>query len=177
MGIEGFLGGINWSIPSWDLFIGLFFIIAVVLYGLALGRDRILVILLSIYIALAITSNLPFITERTAEKFGFGTVFVLKIVVFSAAVVFLFFLFSKIGFFSSFTQTASIFHVGMFSVLHVGLLISIILSFLPETAIETLASFTRTLFISDLAKFLWILAPIVAMFLVKKSSGETEIKS
>lgn len=170
--MQGFLGGINWSFPTWDLFIFIFFIVSVVLYGLALGRDRILAILFSIYISLAVVSNLPFINERTAEKFGFGPVFVLKICVFAAGVVGLFLLFSRMGLLSSFTENASFFHITIFSVLHVGLLISIILSFLPPDALESLASFTRTLFTSDMARFLWILAPIAAMLLVKPKTSE-----
>lgn len=170
--MQGFFGGINWSFPTWDLFIFIFFVVSVVLYGLALGRDRILAILFSIYISLAVASNLPFINERTAERFGFGPVFVLKLFVFAVGIVGLFLLFSRMGILSSFTENASIFHITIFSILHVGLLISIILSFLPPTAVESLAGFTRTLFTSEIARFLWILAPIGAMFLVKNKAPE-----
>ena len=44
-----FVTNINWAAPSWDLFIILFFIVAAFLYGLSLGRNRVIVILVSIY--------------------------------------------------------------------------------------------------------------------------------
>ena len=35
-----YLSNVNWLEPSWDLFIILFFVIASLMYGLSLGRDR-----------------------------------------------------------------------------------------------------------------------------------------
>jgi hypothetical protein len=164
----GLLANINWSVPTWDLFILLFFITAGILYGFTLGRARVLFILMSLYIGLAVASNLPFITEKTSQRFGLGSVSALRIIVFAACVVGLFILFTRLGALSSFSGQTSIFHIILFSFLHVGLLISIILSFLPETAVVSLAPLTKNVFTSDMGKFLWILAPIGAMFLVKK---------
>lgn len=172
--MEGFLGGVNWSFPTWDMFILLFFVISVILYGIVLGRNRILVILFSIYISLAITSNLPYINDTISEKFGFGPVSVMKIAVFSASIIILYVLFSKMGFLSSFSEKASLFHIAIFSFLHVGLLISTILSFLPPTALLSLSDFTRTLFTDDLARFIWIIAPLAAMFMIKPEETEDD---
>lgn len=174
MATQNLLGNLNWAMPSWDLFILLFFGIGVVLYGFSLGRERVLTILISIYIGLAIVSNLPYITEDVSRKFGFGPVFVLKIIVFTVSVVGLFFLFNRIGALASLSKKSPISHVILFSVLHTGLLISVILSFLPSSIKASLAPFTQALFISDLARFLWILAPIVAMFLLKKTEPKVE---
>ena len=58
---------LNWLQPTWDLFIILFFLIAALVYGIALGRDRILVIMVSIYMALAVVNYIPFINEFTAN--------------------------------------------------------------------------------------------------------------
>jgi len=167
----GLLASVNWSAPTWDLFILLFFITAGILYGFTLGRARVLFILMSLYIGLAISSNLPFITEKNSQRFGLNSVSALRIIVFAACVVGLFLLFTRIGALSTFSAEAGLAHVILFSFLHVGLLISIILSFLPETFIASLGPLTKTLFTSDLANFLWILAPIAAMFLVKKEQS------
>src|SRR5512143_4108673 len=70
------VAGINWAAPTWDLFIVLFFVVTVFLYGLSLGRDRIIVILVSIYMALAVVSNAPYIgslrtTDNSDQYFAF----------------------------------------------------------------------------------------------------------
>src|SRR3990167_1770098 len=62
-----FLQSINWAAPTWDLFIVLFFIVTVFLYGMSLGRDRIIVILVSIYMALAVVSNAPFLGKMSQD--------------------------------------------------------------------------------------------------------------
>lgn len=161
------LGGVNWSLPSWDLFIYVFLIASVVFYGAALGRNRILVTLISLYISLAITSNLPFLTEDISKQFSFGPVFVLKIFVFGLSMIVLYSLFMKLRLLSSIREKANIVHVSIFSVLHVGLIISVVLSFIPDETLSIFSDLTKMLFVSDLARFLWILAPIAAMFLIQ----------
>ncbi len=60
----------------------------------------------------------------------------------------------------------------LFSFLHVGLLISVALSYLPPEAGERLAPFTRDVFISDPGKFFWIVAPVFAMMISKNKEIE-----
>lgn len=163
------LSQINWSVPSWDLFIYLFFVVAVILYGMALGRERVLSILISIYIGLAISSNLPFLNEKTAAKIGVSSVFTLKLLVFAAALVIGFYVFSRAGALVSLSAGSKITHIFIFSVCQVGLLVSVILSFLPTTVIDSFLPLTRQLFATELARFLWILAPLAAMFFAKRT--------
>jgi len=171
--VEAFLGGLNWSFPTWDMFIYIFFFASIILYGFILGRDRILIILFSIYIALAVSSNLPYVTEQISKKFGFGPVFVMRLFIFAGIVAGLYIMFSRIGLLSTFSETAGVFHVVIFSVLHIGLIISIVLSFVPQEALN-LSDFTKNLFLSDFAKFMWILAPLGAMFLVRHEPKEED---
>jgi hypothetical protein len=53
----------------------------------------------------------------------------------------------------------------MFSFLHVGLLVSVAFSFLPDSALGQFSSQTRMLFVSEPARFTWLVAPIVAMMI------------
>jgi len=165
--VQVLLGGINWSFPTWDLFIFMFFVASIVFYGVALGRNRILVILISLYISLAITSNLPYLNEQISKQFSFGPVFVLKLFVFGCSMIVLYSLFTRLNLLSSIREKANIIHVSILSILHIGLIISIILSFLPPETLNLFSSLTRIIFISDIARLLWILAPIVAMFLIQ----------
>ncbi len=53
------LAQLDWNNPSWDLFLVLFFLVGALLYGLSLGKDRIIAIMVSIYMAVAIIQVLP----------------------------------------------------------------------------------------------------------------------
>ena len=61
-----FFGHLDFSTPSWDVFLLLFFLIGSLLYGLTLGRDRIVVIMVSIYMGLAVVTNAPYIRDISA---------------------------------------------------------------------------------------------------------------
>ncbi len=166
--ITNLFNNINWTAPSWDLFIVIFFIVAAFLYCLSLGRNRILVILISVYIALALVNAFPF-SEKVIGQFRLGDTFVLKITLFAGIILILFFLLSRSALSSAMTtrRGGSWFQVLIFSFLHVGLLISLVLSFVPKEFVENLAPFTRKIFTTDTARFLWLLLPIVAMCLLK----------
>lgn len=171
---QSFVANIDWSKPTWDLFIILFFIIAALLYGLSLGRDRVLVILVSVYMALAVVNTAPYIGNYTAD-IGVDQFFVFRISAFVVVFIALFFLMSRSALLSTVASSDSAgswWQVLLFSLLHVGLLISITLSFLPATADDGLAPLTRTLFTSEGGRFFWIVAPIVAMVVIKGGASE-----
>ncbi len=157
---------INWLVPSWDLFILLFFIIASLLYGFSLGRERIMAILVAVYVALAIVKALPFTNDISAQ-IGIQKVFLFQIFSFLGAFVILFFFLSRSILLSSLerNQRGSWWQIFFFSFLHVGLIIAVILSFLPREAITALAPWTQQVFVSDVGYFVWIVAPVLAMML------------
>lgn len=161
---------LNFSNPSWDLFILIFFVVVSLLYGLTLGRDRIVVVLVSIYMALAVVQNAPFLKNFTATV-TLNQSFAFRITVFLGIFLILFFLLSHSGLVKILGQGSgrgSWWQVMLFSFLHVGLLLSVILSFLPEVARNELAPITKALFVSDMAKFVWIIAPILVMTIVRE---------
>lgn len=166
------LAGVTLSNPTWDLFIILFFVIAVFIYGISLGRDRNIIILIGIYMALAVVGSAPF--QILEEKFGaspIGQFVVLKTVLFLGTFIILFFLLSRSSLLKSmgFQMSGPWWHAFLFSVLHVGLLVSVTLSFLPGKAIERLAPITKLVFTSDFGRFAWIIAPILAMIVLPES--------
>jgi len=175
---QNFVATIDWAKPTWDLFIILFFIVAGFLYGLSLGRDRIVVILVSIYMALAVSTTAPYIGSLNAQ-FGIQNVFVFQISTFVFTFIILFLLLSRSALIRTIAvsdQSGSWWQVLIFSVLHVGLLVSITLSFLPDGAANVLSPLTRQIFASDLARFLWIISPILIMVLVKTDSKNKKFK-
>jgi hypothetical protein len=165
---------INWAAPSWDLFIILFFVVAAFIYGLSLGRDRIIIILVSIYMALAIVNTAPYLKSFSAE-ISYNNASVLKATVFVGIFVILFFLWSRNALLKTIgisggqgTWLQSI----LFSFFHVGLMLSILLSYLPQSTLGNISPGMRNLLISDPARFFWLVAPLLVMVLVKKKKEE-----
>jgi hypothetical protein len=166
--ITGYIANFDWNNPSWDLFIVLFFLIGAFLYGVSLGRDRIIVILVSIYIALALVHHTPFIgsTAEIAIEGGFA----FQLTAFLGLFLVLFFLLSR----SALSRTIAArdshgrwYQVFIFGIFHVGLMTSIVLSFLPAEFLDKFSWLTQQIFVSDIGKFFWLFAPLVAMGLTK----------
>ncbi|MFC1632841.1 hypothetical protein ACFL1U_01705 [Patescibacteria group bacterium] len=160
------MSSLNLSNPSWDLFIILFFVIAALLYGFSLGRDRIIVILISTYMALAVVTFAPFIGESITTSLGIEQLFAIRISAFVGVFVILFFLLSRSALLRTVARAdddGKWWQILLFSFLHVGLLISIVLSYLPPEFAERFTAAMRGFFISDTARFLWIVLPILAM--------------
>lgn len=175
---KSFVANINWAQPSWDLFIILFFIVAALLYGLSLGRDRVITILISVYMALAVVNFAPYIGSFTADV-GVSQFFVVRVSTFVVVFVALFFLMSRSALLATVAKsdsTGAWWQVLLFSFLHVGLLVSITLSFLPDTATANLAPITQRLFAQDNARFFWIVAPIISMILIRGGNSDKKYK-
>lgn len=173
-----FVSQINWSQPTWDLFIALIFIVATFIYGISLGRDRIIVILVSLYMSLAVVNAAPFLDllERQSQEV-LSKIFVFKITGFLGIFIVLFFFLSRSALLrtiASHDERGSWWQVVLFSILHVGLLTSVILSFIPHDAITRLAPLTQQIFTGHLGRFAWIIAPIIAMILVRKKDPKKD---
>ncbi len=162
------INNINWLNPSWDLFIVLFFIVASLIYGVSLGRDRIIVILVSIYMSLSIVNYVPYVSEFSAS-ISVNDAFALRVSVFIGIFILLFFFLSHSALLKTLGHGAAqgaLWQVMIFSFLQVGLLISVTLSFFPTELSNVLSGPTRAIFVSDQATTFWILAPVVAMALL-----------
>jgi len=145
------------------LIILLFFVISVLIYSFTLGRDRIVAILISTYLALAVTTNLPFMVELT-ELINRGGTFTFKISSFLIVFILLFFLLSRGSLIRGLSNfSGHWWQTILFSLLQVGLLTTIILSFLPDSTLVYFSDFTRIIFLSDLGRFCWIVLPILAL--------------
>jgi hypothetical protein len=169
-----FLLNLNWAAPSWDLFIILFFIVAAFLYGLSLGRNRVIVILVSIYMALAIVNTAPYLNDFSAE-INYNNASIFKFTLFVGLFIVLFFLLSRgalIRTIASSDSAGAWWQSIIFSFFHVGLILSILMSYLPQDMANHISEGMRNLFISDPAKFFWLVAPIFVMVLIRKKKNE-----
>ena len=158
---------IDWAHPTWDVILLVLFVLTAIIYIFALGRDRVVTILLSTYLALAVATNLPYQdTINTALKnsgfFAYQTsAFVLLFVV-------IFFFLSRSQLLQGiYVGGGSWWHILVFSLLQIGLLTSIILSFLPTQLLNQLAQSTRDIFLSDIGRFCWMILPILALIFIQ----------
>lgn len=168
--IIGFLTSLNWASPSWDIFILLFFVVGSLLYGLSLGRDRVLVILMSVYVALAVVTNSPPL-ESFQLSVNVSENAVMKITIFLGIFVVLFFLLARSGLLKTFGRSGapgSWWQTIVFSVLQVGLLISVTLNFLPHDMTAGLTETTKQIFMSENGRTAWLILPVLVMVIVPK---------
>lgn len=166
----GFLTSLNWANPNWDVFILLFFVVGALLYGLSLGRDRVIVILLSIYVALAIVSNAP---TLSGLQFSVNVTdsAVVRISIFLGIFVVLFFLVARSGLLRTIGRSGapgSWWQTIVFSILQVGLLISVTLNFLPKEMTAGLTDVTKQVFMSDRGRTAWLVLPMIIMAIAPK---------
>lgn len=161
---------IDWQNPSWDLFLAAFFVVGALLYGISLGKDKIIAILVSIYMALAVVNALPDFVLNIKVNDNFT----LQVTAFVSVFVVLFFLLSRSAILNSLDTSSQgkWWQVLIFSFLHVGLLVSVTLSFMPAPFVLKFSELTRFIFTNEWTNFGWIIAPIMAMIFFGRRGEE-----
>lgn len=167
---EDLVKAFNWNQPSWDLFIILFWLVASVIYAFSAGRGRILSILVSVYMAKLLVIEAPFLSKVVNQKLTIATASLQQLATFGVLFIILFFFLSKYGFKTAAegrSASSLIFGI-LFSVLQIGLLINIVISFMPPQVKSNLAPLIQTLFINGYASFVWLILPIIFLILLGK---------
>lgn len=160
--LQGLVRTFNWHSPSWDLFIILFWLVASVIYAFSAGRGRLLSILVSVYMAKLLVLEAPFLNALVNEKLNIVTASLQQLATFTALFLMLFFFLSKYGFRSSAEgrHPGSLLFGVLFAILQIGLLINIVIGFLPLSVQESFSPLVRFLFIQGHASFVWLLLPV-----------------
>ncbi len=166
----------NWGTPSWSLFILLAWVAISIVYSFATGRGRALSILLSIYVAKLLVLEAPFLTNALTKNFNLTLVSLQQLAAFVVIFLALFLFLGRFVFRTSADgrhMSSMVFGL-IFSFLQVGLLISIVLSFLPQPTQNSLEPLIQTLFVKNPASFIWLLAPMVYLILLGKFVGHRD---
>lgn len=168
MDIQSAINGISWTSPSWDLFIIIIIIAGVFLYSLSLGKDKVFVILTSSYISLVLVTKLPLIQEALGIQLG-GS-FINNAVLFIGGTLFLFFVLSNsaFAFVSDQEPNKSWFQTTALSFLQIGLMISVVVSFLAPEEIAALSDFIKFFFAGNQAQLFWLISPLIAITIFKR---------
>ncbi|OGD62136.1 hypothetical protein A2215_03845 [Candidatus Berkelbacteria bacterium RIFOXYA2_FULL_43_10] len=159
-------------LPTWDVFIGLIFIVGIA-YGLILRREKTITTLCSTYIGLVIaTSFSSYIfdffngNKVVANQIWIRSSASLSTVSIATLLLATFLVSGAINSTSSKAGDVSFFEVIVYSSLNIALILSAVLGFLPEEAragyLEA-SRFARILF--DL-KTLWVVLPPIALVIL-----------
>lgn len=173
--LRGFLTNFHIGAASgWDLFIILIFLIAVLLYGLFLGRNRIVILFLSSYFSWSIIKSVPWeslgvikwlsINQKPSSSF--------LVLAFIGLILVLYFLIPR-SVLSSVLRIrkrgdAYWWQLLLLAVVQVGFLVMAVFSFLPYKAIGDLAPLIKKVFIGEESQFVWVLLPILILILTKR---------
>ncbi|KKS44261.1 MAG: hypothetical protein UV48_C0014G0005 [Candidatus Azambacteria bacterium GW2011_GWA2_42_9] len=142
----------------------LFFFAAVFIYGVVVGRNRIIVLLLASYPATLINEYVPY-PKNFLNNLNIAQIIFLKSFIFFILIVFIFWIFKKSGF-SRKELNKKTGQVLFLSFINVGLWANIIfgyVSVLNSQAIK-LAPLTKLLFGSDWAHLIWFILPILVLY-------------
>ncbi len=164
------LQNFNWHTPSWDLFILGFWALGSILYAFTAGRGRVINILLSIYIAKLMVYEAPFLTHVVSGKLPTTMVSLQQLATFVLVFLVLFLFLGRYAFRTSADgrQAGAILFGVVFSFLQIGLLISIILHYLPAGAQSAFGPLIQLVFLSSMAGFVWLAAPLAFLIFLGK---------
>lgn len=167
---SNYIEKINLSNPTWDMFIFLLFITISFFYGIFIGRDKIIHLLLSSFFSFFIVKFNPFFSY--IKGISSSELSMINLGLFIFFMIFLYVIFIKKSILSNIESYPSrILHVFVYSFLHSGLLISLSLNFLDEKILLNFGKTIYNIFINDIALFSWIFASILALIFIK---GEKE---
>lgn len=170
-----FISRVNLEEPTWDLFILLFFVLAVLLYGFSMGKSRLVVNMVAIYVAMVIAQAVERLRVVTVYMPA-HKLFMTQIAVFLIAFVGLYYLLGRKSPLERVVRSArkeKLLHIVAYSIAHVGLIVTVILSFIPESIDVHFSSATQIMFLHDYAYIGWIVLPVILMIIFPEKIHRT----
>ena len=158
----------NWHSPSWDLFILLFWVVASAIYAFSAGSGRILTILVSVYMAQLLVIEMPFLSEAVSERANIATGTLQQLAAFGVLFILLFIFLSRYAFKTS-IDGRKFMAIGfglVFAFLQVGLLINIIIGYLPVDIQNNFSPLITLIFLHPNSNFVWLVLPVVFLILL-----------
>ena len=161
--MHGFLAVFDaFGIPlNWDIGIVIGLFLASIIYGITVGRDRAVLILLSTYIALAVVTNAPIVSflNRSLNTQGNPTI---QLVWFLGVFLLVFFLLWKSHMLRGMaTNDGTWWEATLFSLFQIGLATSIAFFLLPTEMTDPVQGILRQLFLDTNTRSFWLITPII----------------
>ena len=154
--------------PAWDILLLLFFFSAVFIYGLFAGRNKTIVLLLASYPAVLLNEYLPY-PAGFLSRFNASQLIFIKSFSFFVLALFIFWILSKTGL-SRKEINRKTGQVVFLSFLSAGFWANIIFDYAlkVDSEIIKLTPLTQFLFGSNLAHFIWLALPLLALFYIER---------
>jgi len=155
---------------TWDWLILLVFLGVALVYGLAMGKNRLVVVMLGIYFSFLLTraipwKELPFLGLKDAPE---STT---QIFIFLALVIGFYFLIPHSALRHAMRLggrgVAAWWQVLVMSILQIGLILALVIGFLPAKVTAGLSPLSQLVFVGLSAQFLWIFLPIAAIMFLR----------
>lgn len=144
------------------------------LYGFVAGRDRIVHVILSLYVALAIVTNAPLLSYIYRWFQAVPSVRA-RLLCFLGVFLGVFFLLWRSHLLRNMARARGrLWEAGLFSLLQMGLVMTIVFLLVPREAVNPLPGLLKNLFVSDLGRSLWLIAPLIALIVTGRPSGGEE---
>lgn len=163
------LNNINFS-GSWDWLMVLIFLAVALVYGLSMGRNRLVIVILGVYLSWLLTRAIPW-----KQLIFLG----LKETPSSTVQIFIF-LSLVLGFYFLIPHSAlrhamklggkgrgSWWQILILSVLQIGLILELVIAFLPVKIMTGLSPLAQIIFVGPSAQFIWFLLPILAIMFLR----------
>lgn len=154
----------NLSFLTWDTGVIAIVLIAVFAYAYTIGKDFVATMIVSFYIASGIVAFAPMVGDLYfdvgLDRYVFGLIVLLVVFVVVQLVT------THNGYFEPYI-VPSRWEVPVFCVLFAGLILAVASSYLPTEMTADLAPSTRWLFFQQWSSAVWLLAPIVAMIIIR----------
>ena len=164
-------GGIDTSGLRYDWLIIFFFVFVILLMALSLGRSRMLLALLSLYVAVFLESHFIFfdkirmlIKNKPDYLLHLGLFFIIYFLVFA--------ILSRSVLKQRLTLSeSSIFAVALIAVLEMGFLAAILFSYFPDEWLNKVPARLMPYFATENARFWWALVSLFALLLSKNKKS------
>ncbi|PJE59928.1 MAG: hypothetical protein COU85_00980 [Candidatus Portnoybacteria bacterium CG10_big_fil_rev_8_21_14_0_10_44_7] len=171
---QGLLDSVNLTPSAWDFVLLGLLILASFLYGLTLGKNRLVVVNLSALFAFLLTETIPWggFSWLAQKKPGDSLV----IFIFFALVVAFFFLLPKSSLTSALRLrkrgSASWWQLWLLGIAQIGMIAAMVGAFLNPKTVVSLNIFMRDYLFSDLGLFIWILVNLALIVFLKKKKED-----
>lgn len=162
----------NWlTSASHHVWILIGVVIGVLAYGVFVGRDRMVTLLLSMYLSLAVLTNAPLVgvVSRWLSVQNNPT---LQLGWFLGLFLIMFFLLWRSDILRGMAfERGSWWESVLLVLLQVGLLISIVLFLLPTAWLSSVPEIVINLFLGDIGRSFWLIAPLLFLAFLGRNTG------
>lgn len=160
-----------WSHPTWDVVL-VFALLAIgFFYGISTGKRKAVTAIIYTYVTFALLSAIP--VDRLATLIQLKDDLFLKIGLFAVLFILLIFVFGRTRT-RGFVRPSAWWQIFLLSFTQVGLMIHILLGFLPKENIAVLAPLTKNVFANPDLHVWWFLGPMALLIFLKRFSSLEE---